>query len=37
LGKWLENTVAKCWTRGRCHGQQVRHDLMHSAIHRESS
>ena len=24
LGKWPENAVAKCWTRGRCQGYQVR-------------
>jgi len=26
LGKWPGNAVAKCWTRGGCHGYQVRLD-----------
>ena len=26
LGKWPENVVAKCWTRGGCHGYQIRFD-----------
>jgi hypothetical protein len=25
-GKWPENAVAKCWTRGGCRGYQVRLD-----------
>ena len=24
LGQWPENAVAKCWTRGHCHGYQIR-------------
>jgi len=24
LGTWPKNAVAKCWTRGRCQGYQVR-------------
>ena len=24
LGHWPENAVAKCWTRGGCHGYQIR-------------
>jgi hypothetical protein len=27
LGKWPDNAVAKCWTRGKCFGYQVRGDL----------
>jgi hypothetical protein len=26
LGNWPNNAVAKCWTRGGCHGYQVQLD-----------
>jgi hypothetical protein len=27
LGRWPDNAVAKCWSRGKCLGFQVRQDL----------